>query len=399
MLHEFIAENRPEIASRASENVRRRPRPPVSTPDFEHGVAVFLTQVSETLAGVPADTTVSGDIIGSTAARHGAKLLAAGFTVSQVVHDYGDICQAITEIAGEQNVAISVPEVTALNRCLDIAIAEAVTEHTRLTTEKQLAAEVERLGRAAHELRDLLHNAVLAFHAIERGVVPISGSTAGILGRSLTSLRRLVDRTLSEVRLAAGTPQTERLEVATLIEQITSVAALHAESRGVRFSVAPVDHALIVEGDPQLLTSAVMNLLHNGFKNTSADGCVTLRAYARDRRLLVEIEDQCGGIPQSKSDLFQPFGDRRGRDRAGLGLGLSIARQAVRAHEGDIRVRNMPGVGCVFTIDVPLAHGGVDMAARRNRSAVARLREMPLEPQARRTPKPTRTECTKRRRG
>jgi signal transduction histidine kinase len=71
--------------------------------------------------------------------------------------------------------------------------------------------------------------------------------------------------------------------------------------------------------------------------------------------LLVEIEDECGGIPERKGDLFQPFGNRRGRDRSGLGLGLSIARQAVRAHSGDIRVRNMPGKGCVFTIDVPLA--------------------------------------------
>jgi len=71
--------------------------------------------------------------------------------------------------------------------------------------------------------------------------------------------------------------------------------------------------------------------------------------------LLIEIEDQCGGISESKTDLFQPFGDRRGRDRSGLGLGLSITREAVRAHGGDVLVRNMPGKGCVFTIDVPLA--------------------------------------------
>jgi signal transduction histidine kinase len=69
----------------------------------------------------------------------------------------------------------------------------------------------------------------------------------------------------------------------------------------------------------------------------------------------VEIEDECGGLPESTGNLFQPFGDRRGTDRSGLGLGLSIARKAVRAHKGDILVRNMPGKGCVFTIDVPLA--------------------------------------------
>ena len=80
-----------------------------------------------------------------------------------------------------------------------------------------------------------------------------------------------------------------------------------------------------------------------------------LRARAEQGRLLIETEDECGGIPQGKSDLFQAFGDRRGGDRSGLGLGLSIARKAVRAHRGEISIRNMPGKGCVFIIDLPLA--------------------------------------------
>jgi signal transduction histidine kinase len=112
---------------------------------------------------------------------------------------------------------------------------------------------------------------------------------------------------------------------------------------------------LTIDADPQLLTSAVMNLLHNAFKNTPPGGQVALRARAEERRLIVEIEDECGGIPQSKGDLFQVVGDRRGSDRSGLGLGLSIARKAVRAHGGEILIRNMPGKGCVFVIEVPLA--------------------------------------------
>jgi signal transduction histidine kinase len=102
-----------------------------------------------------------------------------------------------------------------------------------------------------------------------------------------------------------------------------------------------------------------MNLLHNAFKNTPAGGAVTLRAHAQGERLLVEIQDQCGGIPESKRDLFKAFGNRRGADRSGLGLGLSIARQSVRAHGGDIHIRNMPGEGCIFAIDVPLAYASV----------------------------------------
>lgn len=97
---------------------------------------------------------------------------------------------------------------------------------------------------------------------------------------------------------------------------------------GLRTKVgAAVDSAadgLTVEADPQLLSSAVMNVLHNGFKNTPKGGTVTLRAFASKNDLCLEVEDQCGGIPEEKGDLFKTFGDRRGRDRSGLGCIFSI---------------------------------------------------------------------------
>jgi signal transduction histidine kinase len=275
--------------------------------------------------------------------------------VSQVVHDYGDICQTITALAVEQRAPISVEEFHTLNRCLDTAIAEAVTEHARVTAEALSADETERLGNAAHELRDTLNTAILAFHALKRGAVAINGSTGAILGRSLMSLREVIDRALSEVRLGAGNQIRARVAVVTFIDEIVSSGILHSEDRRIQFTVEPIDPALSIDADPQLLASAVMNLLHNAFKYTPSGGHVVLRARAEDGRLLIEIEDQCGGIPPGRGDLFQKFGDRRGRDRSGLGLGLSIARRAVRAHGGELSVRNMPGKGCVFLIDVPLA--------------------------------------------
>jgi signal transduction histidine kinase len=99
-----------------------------------------------------------------------------------------------------------------------------------------------------------------------------------------------------------------------------------------------------------------MNLLNNAFKFTPAGGRVVLRARTnKEEHLLIEVEDECGGIPASAGDPFQSFGERRGGDRTGLGLGLSIARKAVRAHGGDIHIRNFPDRGCVFVIDIPLA--------------------------------------------
>jgi signal transduction histidine kinase len=82
---------------------------------------------------------------------------------------------------------------------------------------------------------------------------------------------------------------------------------------------------------------------------------VTIRARAANGRVSIEVEDECGGLGQDEKNLFRPFGDRRGSDRSGLGLGLAISRKAVTANGGEVRARDLPGKGCIFSIDLPLA--------------------------------------------
>jgi signal transduction histidine kinase len=355
MLHEFITTYRETIIARTREKLTDRPWPLVSTSELEHGVPLFLSQLSETLRWETTPTPFSQKAIGASAVKHGRELRALGFNISQVVHDYGDICQAITEVAVEQHLPITTEEFHTLNRCLDTAIAEAVTEHARITAESRSTEEIERSGQLAHEIRDILNTALLAFHTLKLGTVAINGSTGTVLGRSLMSLRDVVDNTLSDVRMAANIQQSERVPVAAFLSEIAVVANLHAECRALQFAVEQVNPQLAVNADPQLLASAVMNLLNNAFKYTRADGRVVLRALCDDGRVSIEIEDECGGIPDSTVDLFKAFADRRRNDRTGLGLGLSIARKAVRIHGGDIHFRNLPGKGCVFVIEMALA--------------------------------------------
>lgn len=228
-----------------------------------------------------------------------------------------------------------------------------MTEHARITAAKTSREETERLGQTAHELRDVLNTALLAFDALKRGAVAINGSTGAVLGRSLLRLTQVVDNALAEVRLATGKQRREPTRVLAFLDELAHAGRLHAEYRAIQLTVEPVDPGLTIDVDPQLLASAVMNLMQNAFKSTRAGGHVVLRARNEDTRVLIEVEDECGGIPESASDPFQPFGERRGRDRTGLGLGLSIARNAVRAHGGDIHIRNMPGRGCVFLVEIP----------------------------------------------
>jgi signal transduction histidine kinase len=201
----------------------------------------------------------------------------------------------------------------------------------------------------------LLNAGLLAFQTLKHGAVAINGSTGMILGRSLMALRDLIDSTLAEVRLGAGIHRRQRLAVAEFVDEIAVVANLHAEYRDIRFVVPPVDRKVAVNADPELLASAVTNLLNNAFKYTQAGGRVALSVNHDTQRVMIAVEDECGGIQDAPADRFMAFGERRGRDRSGLGLGLSIARKAVKANGGEIHIRNIPGTGCVFTIEMPVA--------------------------------------------
>lgn len=355
MLHEFVRTHRDAIVTKTNIKVREHPWHPASMLDSENGVAVFLGQLADTLQHDSTQTPSSSAAIEGTATLHGRELLDLGFSVSQVVHDYGDICQAVTEMAVEHQMPITTQEFHVLNRCLDIAIAEAVTEHARVSEESRAREELERLGRVAHEIRNRLNTAFLAFTIIKEGHAAIAGATGSVLGRTLIGLRDLVDGTLAEIRTAASHHRPELVSMQAFIDDIALAAKLQAEYKGVVYEDEPVDPALVLDVDRQLLESAVMNLLSNGFKYTHAGGRVTLRARAEGVRALIEVEDGCGGIPEIRGDPFQPFGVRRGKDRTGLGLGLSIARKAIRAQGGDVRVQNLPGRGCIFTIDLPIA--------------------------------------------
>jgi signal transduction histidine kinase len=271
-----------------------------------------------------------------------------------VVHDYGDVCQAITELADETGAEITVDEFHTLNRCLDNAIAESVTEYTRVREQSRVVGETERSGVFAHELRNRIAAAQLAFLAIRSGRAPIGGSVAAVVARNLNAMTALINRTLVEVRLDSGSAHRQRIHLHQLIDEAEVDGTMEAGVHGVSLRVAPMDHKIDVDADPQILAGAIANVLQNAFKFTHVGGRVSLRASVVGARIEIEIEDECGGLPSGKAaELFGAF-KQHGTKREGLGLGLFISRKGVEASGGVIRVRDVPGKGCVFTIDLPL---------------------------------------------
>ena len=371
MLHEFLSAHREELISRCRRKVAQRHAPRATERELDYGIPVFLTQLTEILreensnceAKSASDPSVSSAAliargIEMTAVRHGNELLLKGFTVDQVVHDYGDLCQAVTELAIEFDTPITNNEFQSLNKCLDNAIADAVSafgrEHDRVFADATEHVMNERLGFLAHEFRNLINTAMLALKIIKQGKVGLAGSTGAILDRSLIGLNNLCTRALVDVRLTAGIPkQRERLLASEFIEETKVYAAIDAKARELELIVPEVESGLSIEVDRQVLSGVVTNLLQNAFKFTKTGGRVSLKSFSLADRVLIEVEDECGGLPPGDSEeLFKVF-EQRGGDRSGLGLGLAISRRGVEANGGKLYVRDLPGRGCVFTIDLP----------------------------------------------
>jgi signal transduction histidine kinase len=351
MLH-IIAENREEIIRRCRAKVATRSVPLPTDVRIDHGVAVFLDQLMDTLRFGQATSPE----ISRSAIQHGHDLLGQGFTVSQVVHDYGDVCQAITELAVELNAPIRADDFRMLSRCLDDAVANAVSEYERERTQSDIDGESarasERLGFFAHELRNLMNTALIAFEVLKTGNVGVAGSAGTVLYRSLRASHALITRSLAEVRLTQGIQNREPFLMAGFIDDIASASTLEANARGVSLIVTPVEDGVAIAADRQVLAAVVGNLLQNAFKFTRGGTTVTLSAVASPERVLIEIQDECGGLPSGNvNELFRPF-EQRSADRTGLGLGLAFSRWGAEANDGRIYARNL-GRGCVFTVDLP----------------------------------------------
>lgn len=373
MLDHLITTHRQEIIDRLRAKAAARAVPALGDGVLDQSIPSFLDQLSEVLRhassspqtingqAVNGHTTngqmTNGQMTNAAATRRGGDLFRMGFNVSQVVHGYGDVCQAVTELALDRAVPIATDDFRIFNRCLDEAIVSAVMEYERQLEERISLKGAERLGVFAHELRNSLSAALLAFSVVKRGVVGLESSTGAVLHRSLLRLRDLIDRSLSAVRLESKNLQLQRLSVSDAIEEVTIAAAVDAGSRGISLVVPPVDGALEVHADRHLLVGAIQNIVQNALKFTPRSGHVALLVRELNGRVLVTVEDECGGLPPGKvEELFESF-QQRGLDRSGLGLGLSISRTSAAAMGGTLEVCDLPGKGCVFTLALPKLSG------------------------------------------
>jgi len=366
MLREFLTDNREELIERCRSKVAMRRAPRATPRELSHGVPLFLDQLiqvfprSASAEGADKCEAVNESQIEQTAARHGRELLTHDFTIEQVVHDYGDLCQSVTELATERAAPITVREFGSLNITLDYAIASAVAsysaQHEASFADMNQLEIKERLGVLANAMRNLLNTAILAASAMKRGSVGLGGATAAALDRSLIAMRGLIDRTLADVRLETSPVEAaEVIEIGPFIAAIQLAAVLEATSTQCNLTVV-VQPDIFVRGDRHLLASAVANLLHCGVTSTKRDGEVFLTARARNGRVIIDIEDACTGLaPEALRRMIESF-DQRDAAKSPMGAALHSARKAVEANSGTLSARAVPAKGCLYIIDLPEAH-------------------------------------------
>jgi signal transduction histidine kinase len=361
-LHAFMTRHRDEIMRLVTRELLSS-APDSDPDDLGHGVSKLFDEMIGALqheAGLPVSSPLPG--ASTTAMWLGGRRQARGYAISRIAEDLGTISNVVGELARRERVSFAGSDYQVFNQCIDSASAQALEQYSNQELEQREHNEAERLGVVVHELRNTLAGARLAYSVLRQGEVGIRSKTGDVLDRSHERLEKLIGEMVLAVQLGAGVkPKLRRRSVASLLGNAMDVVV---PERRIRLK-ADVDDALLVDADESLLISALSNLVQNAFKFTREGGCIILRAFEQGSAVVIEVEDECGGLPPGKSEaLFAPFVSNDA-DHRGLGLGLTICRDAVEAHGGQVTVTNLPGKGCIFRVTIPSSSDGKDATADR----------------------------------
>lgn len=236
---------------------------------------------------------------------------------------------------------------------LNAGRAEAVTAYIDRRDADVARQQSHHIAFVAHELRSPLMTAFMAVSVLRKNARSEDDHALSLLVRNLTALRELIDQVLMADRLGGEIQLTrERLDLRSVLDEVVADSRFAAERNQVRISL-DLPETLPFSGDRRLLRSAISNLIGNAVKFTHEGGAITVRATRAQGRITIEVEDGCGGLPEGDAtQLFEPF-VQRSENRTGFGLGLAIVRQALEAHGGSAHVRNLPGRGCLFSLELP----------------------------------------------
>jgi signal transduction histidine kinase len=351
VLHEFLVQRHHEVLGLVALKLK------ALTPDRDQqelleGIPKFLEEVIRALrrdAGLSDSSPLPGR--SDAAVQHGRQRQRRGFRIEAACTGFGAVCDSVTELAMAHGVAVNTREYQLLNQCVDAAVAAAIGEYWDVSQAEREHDTNERARFLVHEMRNSLAVVRLAFTSLRQGRVGVLSKTADAMERNLERMDNLIAHAAASMRLQPGSKfECTRFGLKDLLEEIQ---AAMLPQRGVQLDIDTPEE-LEVTADRRLLNSAITNLVQNALKFTHEDSTVCIRVLETPSGVQIEVEDECGGLPDGNGEeLFEPFA-QHGDDRSGLGLGLAITREATIAHGGRCDVRNLPGKGCIFSITIPV---------------------------------------------
>ena len=356
-LSRLLNERRVEILERWTQRIRwEHTDKDLSRGELWDHLPLFFDEVLEALrAEEDSGKNNAASNRATASAAHGTQRLRAGFDLAEVIREYEILTECILEEVQAVGGRLSIGQLRRVLHLVNAGRADAVVAYGEHRERDITRAHSQHVAFVAHELRGPLMTALLALTQLRQGVHTEHEWAVGMLTRSLTSLRDLIDKVLTGERLAGGVPITrEPLDLHALLDQAVTENRLTAEQRHVELTLS-APRTMPFSGDPRLLRSSIDNLIGNAIKFTHHGSVVTIRAARDDKLIRIEIEDACGGLAEGRaSELFEPFVQRDEGGR-GFGLGLAIVKQAMEAHGGRVSVRNLPNKGCVFVLELPIA--------------------------------------------
>ena len=315
----------------------------------------------------------------SHAQTHAAERLASGYTVFQLISEFRAMRASVLRLWAANSPAVTwsdADDVTRFNEAVDQALAESVMRYATLvesTIRMQKIAEVELrqsnqqkddfLAMLAHELRNPL--APIRTAAQLLGTLPgdemMVQQASAIIVRQMSHLTHIVDDLLDISRITRGLVKlhTEPLDVKLIVSSAVEQARALIEARHHQLVLKPGSTPAFVEGDKTRLVQVLSNLLNNAAKYTPHNGKIVLSLGVCEDHVHFTVSDNGSGIaPDLMSHIFELFTQAdRTLDRAqgGLGLGLSLVKNIVALHGGEVEAKSEGlGKGSVFTIKLPL---------------------------------------------
>jgi signal transduction histidine kinase len=224
--------------------------------------------------------------------------------------------------------------------------------------EATFRAQRRFIADAAHELRTPLTALEGSLEVLSRGSQDDPAAARRLVWAMTTDVRRLTrlaEQLLDLTRLEAGSVlYRRRVEVGPLLQAVVDEAPSLTRDRSLGLAAGP---DIAIDADPDALRQALFNLIDNAALHTAAGGTILLGWSSGGGGVEISVRDDGEGIaPNDLPHVFEPFyrGDRsRSRRRGGTGLGLTLSRELIEAHGGQLRLDSTPGAGTTVTIVLP----------------------------------------------